>query len=624
MTVRGVVTAEAGRLGTPTLLAIADGTGGIVVKLPDGIAGLARGRILVVRGTLVDPYGQLELRPALASVVLDGSGSLPLAIDLGPAGPDESTEGRLVRAIGSVAGKPVKATSGDVWFYLETAAGTRIRVMADGSSGVTPISIKVGAEYRISGIAGQRATRKGALDGYRIWLRDPADLVLISDPTPSSAPSAGASSSPTPTPKPSKKPTDVVPPVVSIAAAINIRDRDTVIEAIVTAGAMLLDATGRRIVVQDATAAIEVLLPKDATAPGIGVRVKIVGRVGTAYGAPRFRAAALERLGTAAPPAAIRVHGDLTAAHIWRLVAVAGRIDDVKKLGERWRAEVVVGAQRVVVVGQPAAAIPMTSIVEGRAIEVTGIVRPAYPSASDKRASLLPRSLADVRVAAASAPTTPLGGGAVTGTGAGAGVGAIAAGSGAGDVDTGASSGTDQDIADADLALLEDVLGTVVRVGGLVVDVDETGFRLDDGTAVGSVVLVGEAVEWLPLIEPGDAINVTGRVERAEDDRLVVIVDDPSAIVLGGELAAPPTAPEPSDGSAAPSPAVGARANVAGFGDDLAWLPGPGAGLLSIVLIGLASITVTLFRRRHSRRLLAGRIAVRLAAVTGQPPPSIG
>ena len=41
--VRGVVVAEAGRLGTPPLLAIADATGGIPVRLPDGVAPPARG-----------------------------------------------------------------------------------------------------------------------------------------------------------------------------------------------------------------------------------------------------------------------------------------------------------------------------------------------------------------------------------------------------------------------------------------------------------------------------------------------------------------------------------------------------------------------------------------------------
>ena len=72
VTVRGVVTAEPGRLGTPSLFAIADATGGIVVKLPDGVASPGRGTIVEVRGKLADPYGQLELRPAADGLSADG------------------------------------------------------------------------------------------------------------------------------------------------------------------------------------------------------------------------------------------------------------------------------------------------------------------------------------------------------------------------------------------------------------------------------------------------------------------------------------------------------------------------------------------------------------------------
>ena len=59
---RGVVIAEAGRLGTPRVLAIADATGGIAVRVPDGVALPARGTVLEVRGAIADP-----VRPARAS-----------------------------------------------------------------------------------------------------------------------------------------------------------------------------------------------------------------------------------------------------------------------------------------------------------------------------------------------------------------------------------------------------------------------------------------------------------------------------------------------------------------------------------------------------------------------------
>jgi uncharacterized protein YdeI (BOF family) len=63
VSVAGIVTAQAGRLGAPPLIAIQDSSGGIVVRLPDGVASPTRGSRLEVRGPLADPYGQLEVRP---------------------------------------------------------------------------------------------------------------------------------------------------------------------------------------------------------------------------------------------------------------------------------------------------------------------------------------------------------------------------------------------------------------------------------------------------------------------------------------------------------------------------------------------------------------------------------
>jgi hypothetical protein len=167
---------------------------------------------------------------------------------------------------------------------------------------------------------------------------------------------------------------------------------------------------------------------------------------------------------------------------------------------------------------------------------------------------------------------------------------------------------------DADLIDLASLVGQTVRVGGLVVELRPTGFTLDDGTAVGLVVLTGAAAEVLPLVEPDDAINVVGRVERVDDGELAVVVDDPAAIALGSSL----------DGLAVPQPSVAATddataaasdVRVAGFGDAADWLPGAGAGLAGLLGISLASVAVTVLRRRQVRRLMASRIAVRLATI---------
>ena len=48
------------------------------------------------------------------------------------------------------------------------------------SSGVVATDLVKGRSYRLTGIVGQRASRKGALDGYRLYVRDRADVVALS------------------------------------------------------------------------------------------------------------------------------------------------------------------------------------------------------------------------------------------------------------------------------------------------------------------------------------------------------------------------------------------------------------------------------------------------------------
>jgi hypothetical protein len=182
-------------------------------------------------------------------------------------------------------------------------------------------------------------------------------------------------------------------------------------------------------------------------------------------------------------------------------------------------------------------------------------------------------------------------------------------------------------VPDADLSALASSEGRTVRVGGLVRGVRADGFELDDGTATGRVVLVGDAAAWIALIEPGDAINVVGRVER-RDGALAVVVEDPATIALGSDLpaagASDPPRIGPDDGSTASG--IPGHERHAGLADGLLALPGAGAGLATLAGLGLTSLAVTFLRRRHAQRLLASRIAVRLGAVTrsSERDPSVG
>ena len=283
MTVTGVVIAEAGRLGTPPLLAIADATAGIAVHLPDDTAAPPRGTRVQVTGKLADPYGQLEIRPSSSGFRVVGSGPLPAPRDIDASTLGESTEGSLVRVAGIVSGKPTKASSGDITFFLD-AAGGPVRIVADASSGLTATSVVVGATYDVTGVAGQRASRKGELDGYRVWPRDARDLVKRAGPSasPTPSPSSGGGG-PGPTASPAAG-------VITIAEAVRRGSGAVVVEGLVTAPSDLLDATGRRIVVEDRTAGLEILLPADAAVPPVGARIRVAGQIGRAYDAPRLRA----------------------------------------------------------------------------------------------------------------------------------------------------------------------------------------------------------------------------------------------------------------------------------------------------------------------------------------------
>ncbi|HET9344223.1 MAG TPA: lamin tail domain-containing protein [Candidatus Limnocylindrales bacterium] len=591
VSVQGVVIAEAGRLGTPSLIAIADGTAGIAVRLPDGAAAPPRGAAVTVTGQLTDPYGQLEIRPAPVGFAATGQGPLPAALPVDASSLGETTEGVLVRVVGTVAGRPTRATSGDITFFLDGPAG-QVRIVADASSGLTVDSVDVGAEYEITGVAGQRGTRKGALDGYRVWPRDPHDLARRSGP-PTPTPSSNGSPGPTAT-----APTGGV---TSIADAIRRREGDVLVEGLVTAPADLLDSTGRRIVVEDRTAGLEILLPTDGAVPPIGARVRVAGEIGRAYDAPRLRAESVTVLAVGARPLPVTLTAPPTAAHEWRLVVVSGTVADVHKLGDRWRAELTLGRDAVVVNGLAGARIPAATVVEGRRATVIGIVRRPYPGASDRRWSVVPRGPADLVVAGTAAGGGP-GGGGPDGRGPG--------GTGAGSTSSEAGSAPD-----VDLVALADHLGKVVRVGGLVTELVADGFLLDDGTAIGRIVLIGEAAEYLPLVEPGDALNATGVVEQ-EDDEVRVVVSEAAGLARVGD----PTADTGVLGTADPPPAAWASPGTARIAGGLLGTVEPGAvGVAGVVLLSALSLAITGLRRRRARQLLAARVAARLARVTGPP-----
>ena len=603
--VRGVVVAEAGRLGTPALFAIGDETGGIVARLADGQVAPARGTLVELRGTIADPYGQTEVRLGTGGLAVLGFGTQPTAtpIDAGAAG--ELTEGRLVAIPGVITTSASKATSGDIALTITGTDGATLRVVADRSAGLDPATLRKGTAVAFTGIVGQRATRKGAFDGYRIWLRDRADVVIV--------PSATAS----PSSRPTASPSPASPPVVTIAVARVREGRSVTVEGVLTIDATLLDASGRRLVVEDATGAIELYLRAPDPALQAGRRVRVTGTIGRAWGAPRLRAEAILVLGTRTPTAhALSVAPG--AATEWRLVRVRGTIEDVHRSGDRWQAELRVGAIRIPVTGLAGSGIEAAAVIVGRTATVTGIVKRPHPTATDRRFSILPRRESDLVLGpAVSVSPGPSGSTRPSGNAAGGAAGGTPGG-------TGASV-----VADADLVDLPGLVGRQVRVGGLVTAVEDGGLRLDDGTATARIVLVGTAADLLSMLRPGDALNATGTVETGEETALVVA--DREGVVLVGELGASepvdPAGTAAGDGQGGSSAIVtrmAAAAALAATGRGAGPGAGPGAALAAIGTLALVVVmgaVALLAHRGRSRRLQRARLVARLDAIAGPGVP---
>jgi uncharacterized protein YdeI (BOF family) len=578
VSVSGVVTAEGGRLGLPPLIAIADGTGGIAVRLPDGTAMPARGTTVAVRGALADPYGQLELRPSASGYRVTGQGSLPAPLQLAAADLGEATEGRLATITGTVLAAPVKGTSGDLSIDLRDGAGTTFRVVADGSSGIVPTDLVKGKTYRVTGIVGQRASRKGALDGYRLYLRDRGDVLAVANAVGPTA-TAGTSA------------------ITSIKLALALPDdTSVVVEGTVTAGAALLDSSGRRIVLQDATGAIEVLLPSGSTAPGVGTGLRITGTTGRAWGAPRLAATAVETMDGGAPVGPLSLQRAPAERDEWLLVRISGTVVKVERLGDRWRAEIALAdGTKVPVQGQAGAGIPSTVIVAGKRITVTGIVKRPYPTASDRRFAVLPRAGTDVAV------------GPSGGSGSGEGLTPVA-----GPASPGAASGERADVTpDTDLATLGDHVGERVRIGGLITHVSEDGFDLDDGTALAHVVLEGDMAALLPHLREGEAIAATGIVKLVAGAAQVVVGTDGALARIGSLGQALPIGGIVPD---EPSASAGATGVLAADSTGLATGFAP-TSVFAMLGLAATSILATALRRRLQRRRLRTALVARLAGL---------
>ncbi|MEO6351025.1 MAG: OB-fold nucleic acid binding domain-containing protein, partial [Candidatus Limnocylindrales bacterium] len=237
------------------------------------------------------------------------------------------------------------------------------------------------------------------------------------------------------------------------------------------------------------------------------------------------------------------------AALEWRLVTVSGRVESVHRDGDSWRADLAVSGGSIPVMGLSRSSIPVEALVEGRNATVIGVVKRAYPTATDQRLALVPREPGDIKLGSAadattgpdatdrsrptpttdaratrrpgdptSTPTTPTASGN-TAPGASARVTATT----------------------LPLSDLPASQGERVTVGGTVVAID--GFRLtvDDGSGTAVIRLVGDAASGAGTFGVGDLVNATGLVQRNAAGGIEIAVDDPAAISRRAQLSEAPT-----------------------------------------------------------------------------------
>ncbi len=331
-----------------------------------------------------------------------------------------------------------------------------------------------------------------------------------------------------------------------------------------------------------------VRLPADMTAQ-VGQRITATGQVGTYYGAPSLTASSARSTGQGTISAATVRAAPIAAALEWRLVTVSGRVEDVRRDGETWRAEVSASGGTIPISGLERSGIPSTALEEGRSATITGIVKRAYPTATDQRLSVVPRSAADIKlgpvVSASSQPSLSPRPGA-SGSPIGSGHPPTSRPSSAGEPigPTGSSSpGSDA------VQSLDDLDGhadEVVTVGGVVTAVDGTAVRIDDGSASVWLRLTGEAAALAGTFALGDLLNATGRVATDADGELEVVVDDPGAVVrLAQQYATeaatastgallPPAVETPSKTGAQPAQSSVALTALALFGASIALVVG--------------------------------------------------
>ena len=550
----GTITAAPGVILGDSTIVIQDASGGIYVRVPDpALPGLVLGSVVDVTGGIAAPYGNLELRPAATGISVIGSASIPAPRAVSMADLGESTEGLLVRANVIVASIDA-STTGSLTLIVTDTSGEG-RVYFHEPLGVSRTDYAAGEQLQVTGLVGDR------LSLFRIWPRTLADVVVTAPaPTPTPKPSPTPSPTPRPTVTPTPHPTATPHPTstphpsttphpsptpgqpITIAEALHRQGQSVTVEGIVTTKPGLLDTSAERVTIQDSSGAVLVRLPAN-TSVSVGQKVRVSGVMGTYYGAPQLTGAALSASGQATATVTRVSTAPIPASLEWRLVSVQGVIKDVHKDGDSWRAEIEVGASTIPLVGIDRSGIPSTALVEGRSATVVGIVKRAYPTSTDQRLALVPRSSADISLGGPGSTPRPGPSGSFhplpsgahqttkpgTGDGSGSGGQSFDGPDGSGSPAASGEPSTSGSIYAA-ISSLAGHVGEVVRIGGRITAIASGVITIDDGTGQAAVRLTGQAAALADGLHPTEIVNVVGTVTQTAAGGIEVVVDDPAAV----------------------------------------------------------------------------------------------
>ena len=308
-----------------------------------------------------------------------------------------------------------------------------------------------------------------------------------------------------------------------------------------------------------------------------------------------------------------------------------GTVVDVRRYGQAWRAELrLADGTKVPIVGLARASIAVELIKEGQAGSIVGIIRRAYPTATDRRFAVLPRTRSDIDLGAAPATAGAAGGASKQTSAAASPNGTTSSPSGPPSMDGSVT---------VEAADVPAHAGRIVHVGGLVTrpaapiaqDADVTVLIEDDSGTV-TLRFTAAAATVSASLRAGDLVEATGTVE-SDDGRWVVVVDDAADVVTAGQVVGPQGSETSAPSVARPDLTAGDAAASAAIedGDDdtpdgaapvTPLLGAAGAGGLVAAILAAAAAGGRWRRRRADQQesQQATERLVELLSPTTEPP----